>query len=123
MPNNEPEQNLSFKRCSLCNAVWQTKDDFLQDPNLRLNGYQFTSLKFQNSSRGGVLLFTHTLEECGTTLAVYAQILKDSTGRIPDGRTGEQLTRVEPNKIQQINQIANNINQQHTTSHKETYHV
>ncbi|MFZ4619079.1 MAG: hypothetical protein ACOYNS_00860 [Bacteroidota bacterium] len=123
MPNNVSEQNQSFKQCSLCNTVWQTKDDFLTDPNLRLNGYQFTSLKFQNSSRGGVLLFTHTLEECGTTLAVYAQILKDSTGRIPDGRTGEQSVKVEPKRTQHINRIVKNIIQQHTSSHKETCHV
>ncbi len=76
MPMNEIDPSY-FKRCTLCGTVWLTKDEFLSDPELRLNGYQFTSLNFRNSHRGGVLLFTHRNQACGTTLAIYAQILKE----------------------------------------------
>ncbi len=85
MPWNESESAQHFKQCTLCGTVWRTKDDFLRDPDLLLNGYQFTSLNFRNSHRGGVLLFTHRNQTCGTTLAVYAQILKE---RFPGPESG-----------------------------------
>lgn len=76
MPASRHPSDL-FKRCTMCNAEWQTKDEFLADPELRLNGYQFTSFSFRNSREGGVLLFTHQRETCGTTLAIYAQHFKE----------------------------------------------
>jgi hypothetical protein len=66
-----------FKRCSLCNAVWHTKDEFLTDPNIKLNGYQKTSHNVRTISNGGLLLFTHSITACGTTLAMYAKVFKE----------------------------------------------
>lgn len=77
MPASRHPSDL-FKRCTMCNAEWRTKDDFLSDPELRLNGYQFTSFSFRNSRDGGVLLFTHHRDACGTTLAVFAQQFKET---------------------------------------------
>ena len=54
-----------FKKCSICENVWDTRDDFLGDSTLELIGYQvdFTDL------RAGYFLFNHT---CKTTLAIHA---------------------------------------------------
>jgi hypothetical protein len=35
MPGNEP-----FKKCSLCEHIWNTREEFLADPNVRLEGCQ-----------------------------------------------------------------------------------
>jgi len=60
----------AFKRCSLCGVEWKNRDDFLRDPALFLNGYQgnFRQL-LTGKQRQGLLLFTHLVEGCGTTLA------------------------------------------------------
>lgn len=50
----------------------------MNDPEIRLNGYQFTGRNYANSVRGGMLIFTHQREQCGTTLAVYARMLKEN---------------------------------------------
>jgi len=53
---------VHFARCSLCQRAWETRADFLADPQLRIIGYQvaFTDLT------EGFFLFNHS---CGTTLA------------------------------------------------------
>lgn len=68
---------VTFKRCSLCNTEWKTKDDFLNDPDLRLNGYQFGGREHRTMTGGGLLLFTHLRSMCGTTLAVYVRQFKE----------------------------------------------
>jgi hypothetical protein len=59
--NKEP-----FKVCPNCNALWETMEAFLSDPELKMNGYQvhFDDLE------GGLFFFTHLQEECFTTLAI-----------------------------------------------------
>jgi len=54
----------------MCKAVWQTRDDFLSDPDIELIGYQahFEELK------AGFLLFNHV---CHTTLAIAVDALCD----------------------------------------------
>jgi hypothetical protein len=63
-----PIMNAIFKDCSMCGKVWRTREDFIEDPELNLIGYQvnFEQLK------EGLFLFTHLLETCKTTLAVPA---------------------------------------------------
>jgi hypothetical protein len=59
-----------FKRCSLCGKVWNHRDDFLIDPDLQLNGYQGNLKRLlTGKQRRGLLLFTHMVAECGTTMA------------------------------------------------------
>jgi hypothetical protein len=52
-----------FKSCKNCEKTWNTRDDFLNDPDIVLVGYQpnFTELTL------GLFLFNH---KCRTTLAV-----------------------------------------------------
>jgi hypothetical protein len=72
------ETEKPFKRCPLCGTVWSTRDDFLNDATLHLNGYQ-GNLKRLLSGREkrGLLLYTHRIEACGTTLAFDAGDFKD----------------------------------------------
>ena len=70
-----------FKRCSLCGWEWQTREDFLTDSTLSLNGYQGSIRRLRMGEMGrGLLLFTHRREECGTTLAVEAKRFKEDAG-------------------------------------------
>jgi hypothetical protein len=68
----------AFKRCPLCGAVWEHRDDFLNDPCLHLNGYQGSMERLINGrEKRGLLLFTHKVEGCGTTLAFDPSVFKD----------------------------------------------
>jgi len=71
-----------FKRCTLCETEWASKDDFLNDPSIVLNGYQFTSKNYRSINAGGLLLFTHIHKDCGTTLALYVHSLKEKKDKI-----------------------------------------
>ena len=66
-----------FKRCTMCGAEWPTKDEFLEDREIHLNGYQWNRKKFR-SGEGftGLLIFTHRKEACGTSLAIAANKFK-----------------------------------------------
>lgn len=59
-----------FKICNSCNHKWETRENFLSDPDISVTGYQtfFSNLKL------GVFLFNHS---CGTTLAIEADQLLD----------------------------------------------
>ncbi len=60
----------SFKRCTSCDAVWRTREDFLSDPDIELVGYQ---VHFQDLQTG-LLLFNHS---CHTTLALAVEAFRD----------------------------------------------
>lgn len=68
----------AFKCCTDCGKVWGTRQEFLSDPQMHLEGYQvnFGDLK------AGLFLFTHRIEECGSTIAIPA-------GRFTDLHKGE----------------------------------
>ena len=70
MGSTEPASE-EFKRCTLCGYVWATREVFLSDPTLRLNGYQ----AFLEDLILGLFLFTHG--SCGTTLAIEAKDFAD----------------------------------------------
>jgi hypothetical protein len=57
---------VAFKICPSCGHAWATIDDFLSDPELKMNGYQ---VHFDNLE-GGLFFFTHLHENCHTTLAI-----------------------------------------------------
>lgn len=57
----------AFKVCPKCSKNWSTLNDFLNDDALILNGYQ-ANLKNLES---GLLLFTHMVEGCKTTMGLY----------------------------------------------------
>jgi len=59
-----------FKRCSSCRYQWDTREEFIEDPALRIIGYQ---VHFDHLEEG-FFLFNHS---CGTSLAIMAGEFKD----------------------------------------------
>jgi hypothetical protein len=55
-----------FKICPNCAHTWSTTDSFLSDPLLELAGYQVNFFELE----GGLFLFNHKRNDCGTTLAI-----------------------------------------------------
>jgi hypothetical protein len=55
-----------FKRCPSCARQWKTRESFLDDPALKLNGYaaDFEELTY------GLFFFTHETEGCYSTMTV-----------------------------------------------------
>lgn len=60
------EQDGIFKTCPSCSTSWHTRDDFLADKSIVLNGYQ-VSLK---NLEAGLILFTHMVETCKSTMSL-----------------------------------------------------
>ncbi len=60
-----------FKKCTCCDLPWFTRDEFLQDGNIELIGYQvnFGHLEL------GYFLFNHLT--CESTIAIPAGLFKD----------------------------------------------
>ena len=63
-------KDMMFKRCNKCGVQWESRNDFLADPNIAVVGYQvfFENLKM------GLFLFNHS---CNTTVSVEADLLLD----------------------------------------------
>ncbi len=62
-----------FKRCSYCSTEWKTREDFLDDPENRFDGYVYVRNRVvRGEEAGGMLLFTHLGSACGTTMTVEA---------------------------------------------------
>ena len=57
-----------FKKCPLCSHRWETRNDFLNDKTLELNGYQadFESLEH------GLFFFTHRVDGCHSTMGILS---------------------------------------------------
>jgi len=61
----------------MCGKKWSTKDEFLGDKEIRLNGYQWNRNKLRSGEElAGLLIFTHAKAECYTTLGVEARSFK-----------------------------------------------
>jgi hypothetical protein len=60
----------SFKKCPGCHLIWESRDQFLVDPDITLIGYQVN----YNALQLGLFLFNHKI--CKTTLALYARDFK-----------------------------------------------
>jgi hypothetical protein len=58
-----------FKICPMCSTNWITRDEFLDDPLLGINGYQAHFEKLEWS----LFYFTHQKEGCFSTLAIKAK--------------------------------------------------
>jgi hypothetical protein len=75
--NIDQETLVSFRKCPLCEKEWRTMDEFLNDPTVSLNGYQGNLRRLLDGrEQFGLLLFTHHVEECGTTLAFEPTMFK-----------------------------------------------
>jgi hypothetical protein len=63
---NERPKNNAFKSCPNCNRTWQSHEDFLDDPEIEVIGYQ---VQF-NSLEEGLFLFNH--HTCKSTLSILS---------------------------------------------------
>ena len=78
-----------FKRCSLCEREWKTREEFLNDRENHFDGYQFLADRVKEGLPAeGLLIFTHKHTRCGTSLAIAA-----SSFKTPD--SGEQRVRMK----------------------------
>jgi hypothetical protein len=62
-----------FKTCPNCFGKWHTRDNFLSDSQLELNGYKadFEKLDY------GLFFFTHKKDSCYSTMAIEVVDFKD----------------------------------------------
>ena len=67
------EENANFKTCPCCFHVWPSRQAFLSDPNLEINGYQ---VDFKRLERG-MFFFTHKTEPCHSTLTIMMSEFRD----------------------------------------------
>lgn len=63
----------AFKVCSMCSKIWVSRDEFLDDKTLKLNGYHADFEKLEC----GLFYFTHNVEACYSTLAIEAKDFLD----------------------------------------------
>jgi len=63
-------KNDGFKQCTVCGFRWSTRDQFLEDPNIELIGYQVNF----GELLAGFFLFNHS---CKTTLAILSEAFED----------------------------------------------
>lgn len=64
---------MEFKTCPSCDKKWNTREDFLSDPLIELNGYQ---VSFKSLDKG-LFLFTHMADNCHSTMGVYVSEFDD----------------------------------------------
>ena len=65
-----------FKQCPKCGMQWLARSDLLEDPEVRLLGFQPGA----NGHKSGFFLFCH--ERCGTSLALQLRLFED-LGEMP----------------------------------------
>ncbi|MBN1472135.1 MAG: hypothetical protein JW925_10175 [Syntrophaceae bacterium] len=63
-------ENPPFKTCPVCKQVWETRNDFLDDPEIDIVGYQ---VHFKELSEG-LFLFNHS---CNATMSLRAGVFED----------------------------------------------
>ena len=66
LDNRTQHEDKIFKRCPKCMKCWQSRDEFIRDKSLELNGYQadFEELEF------GMFHFTHLEKQCCSTMVI-----------------------------------------------------
>lgn len=82
------EKREIFKTCPMCLTEWVTRDEFLDDQTLEINGYGVDFEKLEWS----LFYFTHTKEGCGSTIALEAKDFLDlySGKKYTKRRTGQE---------------------------------
>lgn len=75
----------------MCGVEWGSKDEFLDDRDIHLNGYQWNRKKFRSGDGfAGLLIFTHRAAGCGTSLAIAATKFKTDHFLDDDGELFSQ---------------------------------
>jgi len=67
---NTDIENMPFKTCHVCNKAWTNRNEFLDDGDITIIGYQ---VHFKELTEG-LFLFNHF---CGSTISVRAGLFKD----------------------------------------------
>jgi hypothetical protein len=67
MKKASPPEDQHFKQCPSCGEVWQSQQNFLNDKNLQIIGYQVNFIRLEL----GYFLFNHL--KCRTTLSLVAK--------------------------------------------------
>lgn len=57
---------MPFKTCTLCHKIWESRDEFLNCPDIEIIGYQ-ACLEEPNE---GIFLFNHNIAGCHSTIAI-----------------------------------------------------
>lgn len=62
-----------FKVCTMCSTAWETRDQFIKDDSLQINGYQvdFETIDWS------LFFFTHEVPGCNGTMAIEATAFLD----------------------------------------------
>ena len=68
----EPGETV-FKTCSCCGVSWPTRESFLSDPYLRVDGYQ-SDFEFLEE---GLFFLTHCKDDCHSTMTIPAREFAD----------------------------------------------
>lgn len=66
---NREAETQAFSKCPTCKKCWATREEFLSDAMLILNGYNADFDSLDN----GLFYFSHELDNCGSTLTVQAR--------------------------------------------------
>ena len=76
----------SYKTCPNCSEIWPTRDAFIADKRLKLNGYK---VDFEKPEYG-LFFFTHIKPGCCSTMALEVNAFKDlySGFVYPERKTG-----------------------------------
>jgi len=77
----EPEQTPAqepFRTCGMCRRSWATREEFLEDPALKLLGLQVVA----ELPDANLIMWEH---ECGTSVSVLARRLRDLLGPVDGG--------------------------------------
>lgn len=60
----------TFKKCKVCDTQWSSRDQFINDPEISLVGYQANFVILEK----GLFLFNHS---CQSTLSIEVQAFAD----------------------------------------------
>lgn len=64
---------MAFRVCPSCQYVWENRNDFLSDPDVKVVGYQVN----YDDPDSGLVLFNHQVPMCGTTLMIEVLAFSD----------------------------------------------
>ena len=62
-----------FKSCTKCDTIWEDVQSFIEDPNLKLNGY----LPDFDQPGNGLIIVTHKIPDCGSSFSLRASLFRE----------------------------------------------
>jgi hypothetical protein len=76
---SDTHMETHFKRCTLCGKEWSSEEEFLGDATLHYDGHQKNKRKIPlPMGTEGLFIFTHLIDDCGTSMAVAVSKFKGS---------------------------------------------